>query len=176
MKRVLLAAMLAACASAFLGIRPAVGRNSAVIEDPYAPLRLYDGKWEITTVGEQQGPVQIENHCVRTGLFFACEQVVNGKTEGLLVFLPVMTTATGGENYRTQPLSPHASPAGPWGELTIEGDLWSYSWASFEGEQKVFWRNINVFSGTDKIHFDISRSEDRKSWKPVRSGDERRVK
>jgi hypothetical protein len=176
MKRVLNAVALMACASAFFGIRPALERNSAVIDDPYAPLRLYDGKWEVATAGEEKGPAQIENHCVRTGLFFVCEQSVNGKTEGLVVFLPVMTTATGGENYRTQALSPHASPAGVWGMLTIEDNRWTYSWEIFEGEKKIYWRNINVFSGTDQIHFEISRSEDGRSWKPVKSGDERRVK
>jgi hypothetical protein len=40
------------------------------------------------------------NHCAKTGVFFACEQVVDGKTADLVVFLP--RGATGGtQHYRT---------------------------------------------------------------------------
>jgi hypothetical protein len=70
-----------------------IHRKAAVADDPYAPLALYDGKWDsTTTIGEKES-VRIENHCARTGLFFVCEQMLNGKTGSLVVFLPVTRNA-----------------------------------------------------------------------------------
>jgi hypothetical protein len=152
------------------------GRSAAVADDPYGPLRLYDGKWNIKTSDAEKNEMQVENHCTKTGLFFVCEQVVKGKSEALVVFLPVARTATGGEEYRTEALGADASPAGEWGKLTIEGDQWVYSWENQDGEKKMFWRNVNTFSGTDRIHFEVQRSADGSTWKMQKSGDEQRVK
>jgi hypothetical protein len=152
------------------------GQNKMVADDPYAPLRLYDGKWEIRTSGPEKNEMQVENHCLKTGLFFVCEQVVKGKSEGLLVFLPVAKMASSGEEYRTQSLDADASPAGEWGKLAIEGDRWVYSWENKDGEKKMYWRNVNTFAGTDKIHFEVQRSDDGSTWKMHKSGDEQRLK
>ena len=58
----------------------------ALAADPYAPLQLYAGKWAVRD--SAAGSHAIDNHCARTGVFFACEQVVDGKAEDLVVFLP----------------------------------------------------------------------------------------
>lgn len=167
----------------FIGALPVFGqmqRKAAVADDPYAPLALYDGKWDsTTTIGEKES-MRIENHCAKTGLFFVCEQMLNGKTGSLAVFLPVAKMASGGEEYKITGLSADGSAPGGWNKLTIEGDRWVYSWENTnegkdEGE-KVFWRNVNQFSGADKIHFEIQRSDDETSWKTVKGGDETRMK
>jgi hypothetical protein len=148
-------------------------RAASVADDPYAPLKLYDGKWEVHA-SDEASVTHLENHCVKTGLFFACEQVVNGKTVALVVFLPIAKTATGGEEYRTQPLRPDASAGGDWGKLTIEDDRWVYSWEGTDQGKKVFWRNVNTFSGKDRIHFEVQNSSDGTTWKTQKSGDESR--
>jgi hypothetical protein len=149
--------------------------SSSASDDPYAPLKLYDGKWDVTTTIGGRGLVHLENHCTRTGLFFVCEQMVNGNSQALVIFLPVAKLAGGGEEYRNMGLPADASSSGGWGKVTIDGDKWTYLWESGEVEKKVQWRNINQFSGTDKIHFEIQSSEDGTTWKTVKAGDEVRV-
>jgi len=183
-KRIAVLAMLT-CTMILLGVfargrsadaaAPAGSNPGSVADDPYAPLKLYDGKWDVAMGGEKE-PTRLENHCAKTGLFFMCEQVVKGKTGALVVFLPFSKTATGGEEYRTQALLADASPAGEWNKLTIESDKWIYVWENTDAGKKTYWRNINTFSGTDKIHFEIQRSEDGSTWKTQQSGEEQRVK
>jgi hypothetical protein len=163
----------------FMGALPVFGtmqRKAVVADDPYAPLALYDGKWDsTTTIGEKES-VRIENHCARTGLFFVCEQMLRAKTGSLAVFLPVAKMASGGEEYKITGLSANGSAPGGWNKLTIEGDRWVYSWENTDEGKRVFWRNVNQFSGADKIHFEIQRSDDEITWKTTKGGDEVRVK
>ncbi len=162
----------------FVGTLPllvGMQRKTPVADDPYVPLKLYDGKWDSTTTIGEKEVVHIENHCARTGLFFVCEQMVNGKAEALTVFLPVAKMASGGEEYKINALSADASAPGDWNKLTIDADRWVYSWESTDGGKQVFWRNVNQFSGTDKIHFEIQRSDDGATWKTVKGGDEVRL-
>jgi hypothetical protein len=145
--------------------------------DPYAPLQLYTGRWDITPTAIDQEIVHVENRCVKTGLFFACEQIVNGKSESLVVFLPLSNSSTGtAQEYRMEALNADASPAGDWSKLTIDGDRWVYSWESMEDGKKISWRNTNTFTGTDHIHYEIQRLEALNTWKTVKSGQENRVK
>lgn len=176
MKKRSMVLILVVCAISFAGFFCVAGRGATAAEDPYAPLRLLDGKWDILPAAGAKESMHLENHCAKTGLFMACEQVVNGKSAALVVFLPKAKTASGGEEYRTQGLLADASPAGDWSKLTIEGDRWVYTWESTDSGKKVFWRNINIFSGTDKIHFEITRSDDGTDWKLQKSGEEQRAK
>jgi len=165
-----------ACTAALAGVFLVAKNNAAVADDPYAPLKLYDGKWDVMMTSAGKDVTRLEDHCVKTGLFFECEQVVDGKPRALVVFLPFAKTSTGGEEYRTQVLRPDATTPGNWEKLTIEGDRWVYSWETTESGKKLHWHNINTFSGPDKIHFEIQSSEDEKTWKTQNSGDEQRVK
>src|SRR5271168_3662766 len=167
---------LPVCALMFVGFFAVAGRGATAADDPYAPLRMLDGKWDILPTASAKDGMHLENHCAKTGLFMSCEQVVNGKSAALVVFLPKAKTGNGGEVYWTQGLLADASPAGEWSKLTIEGDRWVYSWESTDSGKKVFWRNINIFSGTDKIHFEITRSDDGSTWKMQKSGEEQRAK
>jgi len=101
--------------------------------------------------------------------------MVNGKTEALTVFLPMAKMLSGGEEYEINALSSDATPPGGWNKLTIEADRWVYSWEDAGSGKKVFWRNVNQFSGTDRIHFEIQRSDDGATWKIVKGGDEVRL-
>jgi hypothetical protein len=175
MKLFSLATMLVFCGFLFAEISGGAAATDNVADDPYAPLRLNNGKWELVS-GDKKGPKEIENHCEKTGLFFACEQILDGKTAAFVVFLPYAKTPSGGEDYHTQVLMPDAKPAGEWNKLTIEGDRWLYTWESTETEKKVFWRNVNTFSGADHIHFEIQSSSDGSNWETTQQGDEHRVK
>src|SRR5579885_1956505 len=59
-------------------------------DDGYAPLWLYQGKWQLKTNGQEKADT-IANECKRVGKYFACEQAVNGKVESLIVFVPAET-------------------------------------------------------------------------------------
>lgn len=145
------------------------------VSDPYAPLRLYDGRWDVLPVGDSAVD-HIENHCAKVGEFFACNQVVNGKSEALVVFLPSHPLENGGYAYRNQALRTEGDGPGTWGDLEITGDRWIYSSEETSKEKKIHWRTINVFSGSDKIHFEVQRSEDGVNWATKMSGDENRAK
>ena len=174
MKRSWMLFTLLSAAPVFLITRATIEASTAVDEAAYAPLKLYDGKWEVAPSGDEKEPSRFENHCARTGLFFVCEQVVPGKPGALVVFVPVGKTA-GGYEYRTKALVTESAPAGEWGKLTIEGQRWEYSWENANDGKKILWRNVNTFAGSDRIHFEIQRSEDGQTWKTVKSGDEHRV-
>lgn len=175
MKRAWMLLVLAAVTAVIPMYGRLAGASAPIDEAAYTPLKLYDGKWEISAAADEKEPSRFENHCTRTGLFFVCEQVVPGKPGALVVFLPVGKTEAGYE-YHTKALVTDSAPAGDWGKLTIEGQKWVYSWDYTGDGKKTLWRNVNTFTGADQIHFEIARSEDGQTWKPVKSGDEHRVK
>ena len=157
----------------------AVTRSANAPVDPYAALRLYDGKWELATPAAGNKPpetVHIENHCAQTGEFFSCNQVVNGKNMALIVFLPTHALENGGYAYRNQALRPDSDGSGMWGKLEIVGDRWVYSSEENDKGKKIYWQTVNVFSGSDKIHFEVQRSEDGAKWETTMSGNEVRAK
>ena len=118
--------------------------------------------------------MHIANHCERTGVFFVCEQMINGKSEDLVVFLPTGVSGTT-FIYKTAGLSVSGEAPGDWGKLEIQGERWTYSSEDTEKDAKVYWRTINLFSGPDKIHFEVQRSNDGATWETKRTGEERRT-
>ena len=151
--------------------------KTASANDPYAPLRLYDGKWDLVPASNDKATatVHIENHCAKVGEFFACNQIVNGKNMALVVFLPTHPIENG-YAYHNQALGVEGGGSGSWGNLEIAGDRWVYSNDETDSGKKIYDRTINVFSGSDKIHFEVQRSDDGSKWDTTLSGDEARVK
>ena len=156
----------------------ASAKTANLASDPYAPLRLYDGKWDPVpaSAGKPADAMHIENHCAKVGEFFACNQIVNGKNEALVVFLPSHPLENGGYAYRNQALGVEGGGQGDWGNLEIVGDRWVYSSEETGNGKKIYHRTINVFSGSDKIHFEVQRSDDGVNWTTRMSGDEARAK
>jgi hypothetical protein len=146
--------------------------------DPYAALRLLDGKWDLLPASGAKASesVHLENQCAKAGEFFACNQFVNGKNMALLIFLPSHALENGGYAYRNQVLRAEGENSGAWGSLEITGVRWTYSSEETDQGKKIYWRTTNVFSGSDKIHFEVQRSEDGTNWTTNMSGDEARTK
>jgi hypothetical protein len=153
------------------------GKTANPAHDPYAPLRLYEGKWDVVpTSGDKPAEtVHVENHCAKAGEFFTCNQFVNGKNMALVVFLPLHSLENGGYAYHNQALGVEGGGSGSWGNLEIAGDRWLYSSDETDNGKKIYHRIINVFSGPDKAHFEVQRSEDGIKWATTTSGDEARA-
>ncbi|MDE1897955.1 MAG: hypothetical protein KGI40_12635 [Xanthomonadaceae bacterium] len=139
--------------------------------DPYASLRLYEGTWQVTqTTPAGKQPDRLVNDCAQVGRYFACQQTVNGKPGPLVVFIPDIAPG----HYHTQIVLPDAAALGSPGTLTIAGDHWTY--LGEPDAKDVRYRTVNVFSGRDRIHFEVARSTDGKTWTVTMAGDETREK
>lgn len=57
-------------------------------------------------------------------------------------------------------------------ELTIDGNHWVYLSSEDDHGTTTHYRTINDFSGTNRIHFESSKSSDGKTWTVTQSGDE----
>jgi len=121
-------------------------------------------------------PIHIENHCAKVGEFFACNQFVNRKSVALVVFLPSHPLENGGYAYRNQALGVEGDDTSTWGNLEIVGDRWVYSSDATDNGKEIHRRTINLFSGPDRIHFEVQRSDDGVNWATKTSGDEARRK
>jgi hypothetical protein len=107
------ALVLAAVAGSVLAAEP----------DPYDALKAMDGHWIATTAsGRTQS---VDNTCARTGRFFVCEQTIGGQAAALVVFVP-REHEERKLTFRTETLTSAGDPAGPWRDLTIEGDTWTW--------------------------------------------------
>src|SRR5579884_742125 len=114
-------------------------------EPTNSPLWLYEGSWRVTKNGASAKPDELTNRCAQYSKYFACEQAVNGGVSALIVFVPTNTPG----QYRTQSIMPDGRGGG-LGELTINGNTWTYSNTWSQGGGKViYYRTLNVFSGKD---------------------------
>lgn len=150
--------------------------NSAptVAAPTFTDIAVYNGAWTVTatkTVAGSGKPDSLVNHCTQGLAYYACEQVVNGKSLALIVFVPAETPLT----YHTQPVLPNGYATGR-GDLTISGDHWTFLGKDVEGDKTTWYRTENYFTGKDKIHFEQFESTDNKTtWKMTNSGDEVRA-
>ena len=142
-------------------------------QDPYAPLRLYQGSWTVTRHEQSSGKTitdSLVNDCSQIGLYFACQQTVNGKVAALVVFIPHGSSG----HYFTHAVLPDGQTPGR-GELTITGPHWVYMGHSDGPGGKTTWyRTTNDFTGNDRIHFESAQSTDGKTWTVTASGDNNR--
>jgi hypothetical protein len=163
MRTLLVSAIAAVCA---------IGPLAAATDPVYASLWLYQGTWHVTPSGRPAGakPDVLTNQCALIGKYFACQQTVNGTVGSLVVYIP---TGQPGR-FHNQAIAP-TGRAGGLGELEIIGDRWVYSNGQLEGGKTKHYRNINTFTGRNKIHYEQSESWDEKDWKVTGSGDEVRV-
>src|SRR5487761_2215768 len=123
--------------------------------DPCAPLRLYEGAWQVTRAKPaDKKPDRLANDCAQVGRYFACQQTVNGKPGALVVFIPDSVAG----QYHNQVVLPDGAALGPPGTLLIAGEHWTY--LGQPDPKGVRYRTTNVFHGRDHIHFEVAQSGD----------------
>ncbi len=138
--------------------------------DPLAPLMLYNGTWQVTRTGAPK-PDILMNQCTKTGHFVVCDQSVNGGPSALLVFIP-RTDKPGA--YYTQNIRPEGR-ATSRGDLTINGDVWTFLSNWDNSGHTIYYRTVNSFMGRSRIKYEQSESTNGKDWKLTNSGEETRV-
>jgi hypothetical protein len=133
--------------------------------DSYQALKAMEGSWIATTAHRTQ---TVDNRCVRTGLFLACEQAIGGKPAFLVVFLPKEASARR-LVFHTLTLTSAGDRPGAWRELVIEGDRWTYSALEKprRGERRM--RTVDTYSGPDHMHVEVQASANGEEWTPVAS-------
>ena len=144
--------------------------------NPFAPLAIYDGAWSVKAEhpwgGGAIGAVdRLISHCERFNSYFTCEQTVNDKVQGLLVY--TVGSAPGKLNSRL--IAPNGLAAGR-GDLTLDGNHWTY----FDKPPlplKGNWsRTENFILDHDHIRFEEYESSDEgKTWAKTNSGIEERI-
>jgi hypothetical protein len=86
--------------------------------------------------------------------------------------LIVFVTAEAPLTYHTQPILPDGHATGR-GDLTIDGNHWTFLGKDVETDKTTWYRTENYFTGKDKIHFEqFESTDDKKTWKMTNSGDE----
>ena len=146
--------------------------NSIISPSPYPfPYRSTSISFPVKESNSKSGtpPDIIVNACKPVGSYFTCQQTVNGKLSSLIIFIPGDKPG----HYYTQGVLPEGWATGR-GQLEIAGDLWTYRSQATDDGKTTYYRTTNVFSGTDKIHFELSQSSDGEHWNVTKSGDEER--
>lgn len=139
-------------------------------------ITVYAGTWHTqaehyatpySKAGKETGT--LHNDCWRGRAFYACEQIVDGQSKALVVF--VYDAAKG--SYVTHPI-PADGSAGGDGTLTIDGDRWTFPWQFSDHGKTVYARVVNVFHGRDRIDYRQEYSLDQVHWTPMATGRETR--
>ncbi|HLK67986.1 MAG TPA: hypothetical protein VKU19_31350 [Bryobacteraceae bacterium] len=142
-------------------------------DDNYTHLWLYNGHWKGTKKVGEAAPVAVDlvNECGRIGVFFGCQQTVDGKIGALVIYAP----GEGAGHFYSQAIMPDGKAAGR-GELTIDGDHWTYQSKYVDGDRTTWYKTTNVFTGKDHIRFEQAESSDGEHWVVKMSGEETRLK
>ena len=141
-------------------------------------VTAYAGTWKSETrhLAGPYGKAGSESHvlrndCWRSAGFYACDQIVDGKSMALLVFL--YDSATG--SYSSYPIPASGAPAVHPGRLIIDGPVWTFPWDSVEDGKTVHFRVVNTWESADSIAFRQEYSEDGVHWTLIADGHETRV-
>jgi len=149
-----------------------LGQTPIPAADPFAPLQLYAGAWNVTLHDAgKTTPDSLVNDCHLFGHYFACQQTINGKVGALTIYVPADTPG----HFHTQNILPDGHALGV-GELTIEGTHWTFLGHDTQNGVTTWQRVTNDFTGNDRIHWASELSTDNKTWKTTMSGDDERVK
>jgi hypothetical protein len=138
----------------------------------YKPLWTYQGTWLVTHAGASAAkPDRLVNDCALVGLYFTCQQSVDGKTGGLLIIIP----ADSAGHYYTQTVMPEGRATGR-DDLEISGNKWTFTSRRLEYGKSKYYRSIYTFADHNHIHFEQAQSADGTHWTAKASGDQVRGK
>jgi len=145
---------------------------AAPVNSALEPLMAYQGTWQVTRTGggATAKPDRLVNRCMALGIYFVCDQSVNDKPTALLVFL----SAGQPGHYHTQSILPEGRATG-LDDLQISGNRWTFTSRRHLGGNTTYFRNTNVFTDANHIHFENAQSPNGKDWTVQESGDETRL-
>ena len=142
-------------------------------------ITAYAGTWKTRTehlnspyskAGKETAT--LKNNCWRSGDFYACHQIVNGKSAALIVF----TYDAKHKLYHNYAIPAGGGKAYPGGELFIKGNVWTFPWKYEDKGKTVYFHNINVFTAPNTIEYRIEYSTDRAHWTLMAKGREIKVR
>jgi hypothetical protein len=172
----MLSSMLSLLLFAALQTAPAVSPAAS----PFAPLDIYDGHWSVRAEhpwgGGPAGSVdRLISQCHRFTAYFACEQTVNGKPEAMLVYTAEATPTDGKLVHLHSRLINPAGLSGGRGDLTLDGNHWTYL-DKPPAPLKGNWSRVeNFIVDHDHIRFEEYESPDEgKTWTLTNRGTETR--
>jgi len=140
-------------------------------------ISLYAGTWksEVETLDTQYSRAgkktkTITNNCWRATSYYTCEQIVDGKPAGLIVF----TYHADDDSYSSYAIPGDGKDA-PVGKLIIKGSIWTYPWHTTYKGKVVYLRILNVFESAISIEYSEEASDDDQHWTLLARGVETRV-
>jgi hypothetical protein len=110
------------------------------------------------------------NQCWKAGAFFVCNQSVNGISRVLLVF-----SYKGGDTYWINEVPADTGRAAS-STVVVSGGVWTFPGQSNKLGQVTYFRNVEIYNGTDSIDFREEYSTDNQNWTLMSQGHESRVR
>jgi hypothetical protein len=110
-----------------------------------------------------------KNDCWKSGVYFACRQIVNGDPKILLVF-----TCKDEHDCTSYQIPPAGGEAGS-GKVVLDGSTWTFPWSSTEGGKTTYFRVVNVWSSATTIEYRQEFSTDQEHWTRMASGHEAKI-
>lgn len=153
----------------------ALAGPSAATPSPFEKLEIYPGDWTVRADHPWSGAPagasdQLRSRCQLFEAYFTCEQTVNGKPLGLIVY--TMAEAPG--QLHTRFISPNGL-AGARGDLTLDGDHWTYLDKPAAGQTGPWSRVENTIVDHDHIRFaEFESADEGKTWRQTNAGAETR--
>jgi hypothetical protein len=154
----------------------ATAHGGQAVSDPSARLALYGGAWTVKAKhpwggGPPGTQAHLASHCERFNSYFTCEQTIDGKPQGLLIY----TATRSPGKLHSRFIAPDGL-AGGRGDVTLDGNHWTYldkPPVPLEGN----WSRVeNFILDHDHIRFEDYESSDKgKTWTKTNGGIEERT-
>lgn len=147
--------------------------QAAIAADAFAPLGVYDGSWTVKAEHPWSGGAvgsldRLVSRCKAFTLYFACEQTVNGKVQGLLVY----SAGSSAGQLHSRLIAPDGLAAGR-GDLTLDGNRWTYLDKPPPALKGNWSRVVNTVVDHDHIQFEEWESADEgRTWTRTNFGTE----
>lgn len=162
-------------AAVLLAAAPAVTADTP--QSDLDRLNVFAGSWKsdaenYDTIFSKAGTVSstLVNQCWKAGVFFVCNQSVNGVSRVLLAF-----SYKGGDSYFVNYV-PADTGRAVSGTVIIAGGVWTYPGQQTKLGQITYFRTVDIFSDNDNIDFREEFSTDNQNWTLMSKGHETRVR
>jgi hypothetical protein len=140
-------------------------------------LAAYSGTWKTATEHfatdfskAAKESSSLRNDCWRSGVFYACNQFVDGDSKILLVF----TYNAKDDVYTSTQISLDGKAVGS-GKLLIAGNVWTFPWESQDDGKTVYFRVVNTWTSPTTIDFRSEFSRDNTTWTVMARGNEQKL-